>query len=249
MQTELVELKRFKPSDELTVIEVAPSVGVIGLLLANILVESLESEKVAEVYSPYFPQVSVVNNEGVSSLPKIEIYALHPKKGKDIVLISRNFPIEGTTEGAEVSSLIFNYLHGLGQGELVTITSGRVTGTGDVFAASNSIEQSRQLVKFGAKIAPSIDNLPLDKLSSSLMLNYMISSRPVYLIISDTTSYVPDLMLVKKTLSVLTNFLKIEVDTTKLDQEIKHQQELLEEFTKSMSEPGRGTGLPPSYIG
>lgn len=249
MKARLVELKKVGNLGEFTVMDVAPGPGIVGLIMANILMESLKSEKIAEVHSPYFPQISVVNNDGIASIPKVELYLLEAKDGKKVVLVSRNFLINGEGGGIEVASLLFDYLRSLGGGQLVIVSSGRVTGTGEVYAVSNTLELSRTLAKFGAKVAPSMDSLPIDKLASLLLLRYMMESRPTYLIISDTSSYVPDLAQVKKTLSVLTGFLGIEVDTAKLDQEIRRQQELMEEFIKSMGEEGKGEEGTPSYIG
>ena len=231
------------------VIDVAPAPGVVGLVMAGYLIESTDSEKIAELYSPHFPQISVVNNDGVASLPHVELYRIR-QQDFDILLITRNFFVETSEAGDETSKLIYDYLSSINAGGLMLITSGRITGTGEIYVSSSSLELSRQLLQLGARPAPSIESIPLDKLASFLLLRYQLDRRPTHVIITDTSSYAPDLQAAKKTLTLLSRYLGIEVDMAKLDREIERQKSLLEELERSMAEEGREREAgKPSYIG
>lgn len=240
------------PTDDLeyVVIDAGGGPGVVALIVSSILQESLDTLKTAEIHSPHFPQVTLINSEGVASPPKIEVFLAKPRTDlrQALIIISRNFIVETTEAGEEISELLAGYLSNLKIRRLVFLTSGRVNASGEVYASSTDLESVRRLVRLGAKVATNIDTLPVDRLTSSLMLRFHLSSKPMDLLISDTIGFAPDLASARKVLAILSEYLGIPIDTSRLDAEIEKQRRLLEEASRFFEEMGREGGAP-SYIG
>lgn len=240
------------PSDasEYIVVDAGGGPGVVALIVSSILQESLETVKIAEILSPHFPQVTLINNDGVASPPRIEVYlARSPGNEKRaLILITRNFIIETTEVGEEASTLLVSYLSSLRIARSVFLSSGRVNGSGEVYASSTEMDRLRHLIRLGAKLATNIDTLPVDRLASSLMLRFHLKNTPMDLLISDTIGLAPDLASARKVLAILSAYLGISIDTSKLDAEIEKQRRLLEEASRFFEEMERGGGAP-SYIG
>lgn len=251
METVLRELAPI-PSDasEYIVVDAGGGPGVVALIVSSILQESLETVKIAEILSPHFPQVTLINNDGVASPPRIEVYlARSPGNEKRaLILITRNFIIETTEVGEEASTLLVSYLSSLRIARSVFLSSGRVNGSGEVYASSTEMDRLRHLIRLGAKLATNIDTLPVDRLASSLMLRFHLKNTPMDLLISDTIGLAPDLASARKVLAILSAYLGISIDTSKLDAEIEKQRRLLEEASRFFEEMERGGGAP-SYIG
>lgn len=252
MKSVLDELRRPESLRGRIVIDIAPSPGMVGLLIANLMIESMNAEKIAELYSPHFPQISLVNNEGIASLPRVEVYEVRPSDGgaQGLVLLTRNFLVDTNEAGEEAAHLIYEYLAGKEAGPLLIITSGRISGSGDVYVASSGLGLNRPLIQLGAKSSPTLEMLPMDKLSSFLILNYHLDSKPTQLLICDTQSYMPDFAAAKKVLTLLSKHLKIGIDLSRLDREMERQSKLMEELERGMIDEARDRSESgPSYIG
>lgn len=243
----------FKPpadGAEYMVVDAGGGPGVVALIVSNVLQESLNSVRIAEVYSPHFPQVTLINNEGVALPPKIEIHLAKPEEGgKALILITRNFIIDSVEVGEEVSRIVEEYLSAFKITLSVFLTSGRINATGEVYASSTDMDRVRRLVRLGAKSATNIDTLPIDRFASSLMLRFHLNKVPIDLLISDTMGLAPDLASARKVLSILSEYINIPIDTSKLDSEIERQKQLVEETGRFFEELERGGGGSPSYIG
>jgi len=252
LRSELSLYKKLGSRDRYIVVDISPSPGVVGLITSNILTDSLASEKIGEIYSPHFPQVTLINSDGVASLPKIEIYEVKPT-GNDhvsIVLITRNFLVDSNEAGEEVSDLICELFGEKKIIEAILLSSARVSGTGDVFVSSTNLDNTREFLQLGAKTAPNTEALPIDKLASSLLFRLYLRGVPVSLLISDTISYMPDLSAAKKLINILSKRLGISIDVSRLDQEIEKQKVIFEEIERALREEFREKGgRPPSYIG
>jgi proteasome assembly chaperone (PAC2) family protein len=55
-------------------IEGTPTAGAAGMLAVNYLRAAYDAKQVGEVVSPHFPQISLIDEEGIASLPKMELY-------------------------------------------------------------------------------------------------------------------------------------------------------------------------------
>jgi len=249
--TFLRELAPIGEELEYVVIDAGGGPGVVALIVSSILQESLDTVKTAEILSPHFPQVTLINGEGVASPPKVEVFLARPKTSQKtaLIIITRNFIVEATEVGEEVSELLMKYLSRLRVNSSVIITSGRVTASGDLYVSSTDLDRVRRLLKLGAKVAANTDTLPVDRLTSSLMLRLHLRSIPMDILISDTLGLAPDLASAKRVLTVLSEYFGIQIDTSRLDEEIEKQRRFLEEASKLFEGLEREGGEKPSYIG
>ncbi len=230
-------------------IDVGPAPGAVGLVSASVLIESKRGERVLRVFSPHFPQVSMIDSEGVSSLPVVELHQL--TDDTNIIVLTRNFVVETTEAGEAVARSVVERI-GFQDVELfLVITSGRLSGTGDVYAASNDQQLLRRAVDSGAKVLSSVENLPVDRLTSSLMRKAVTSKVRTLLLLADTEGFLPDFGSAKRVLQVLSALLQIEIETKKLDEEIAKQQAFLRQMEEAFSELGEGERREgrPTYIG
>jgi len=246
---ELIEEQGAVAPGKKVLIDVGPAPGAVGLVSASVLIESKKGERVLRVFSPHFPQVSLIDNEGVSSLPVVELHQL--TDGTNVVILTRNFVVDSTEAGEAVARSVIERI-GLNELELfLVITSGRFSGTGDVYAASNDQQLLRRAVNAGAKVLSSVENLPVDRLTSSLMRKAMTSKVRTLLVLADTEGFLPDFRSAKRVLQFLSALLQIEIDTRKLDEEIARQQAFLRQMEEAFSELGEGERREgrPTYIG
>lgn len=249
MVFELIEEQGSIAPGRKVLIDVGPAPGAVGLVSASVLIESRRGEKVLKVFSPHFPQVSLIDSEGVSSLPVVELHQL--TDGLNAIVLTRNFLVESTEAGEAVARSVIERV-GIENVELLlVVTSGRLTGTGDVYAASNDPALLRRAVESGAKVLSSVEALPVDRLTSSLMRRAMTGGVRTLLLLADTEGILPDFRSAKRLLQVISSLLQIQVDTSKLDEEIAKQQAFLRQMEEAFSELGEAERRErgPTYIG
>jgi proteasome assembly chaperone (PAC2) family protein len=234
-------------------IEGTPTAGAAGMLAVNYLRAAYDAKQVGEVVSPYFPQISLIDEEGIASLPKMELY-LAKNKDVKMLLLSRGFPVESNEGSYEVAKKLYEVLSEKGVKEYIVLASGRISGNGGVFVSATNLDDTKKLLDAGAKRSPSLENLPVDRTTAFLMLFFARDHKRVTLLISDTISYMPDHMAAKKLLEVVSRYLGIELDFTILDKEIERQNRLMQEIEQLglMGKQLAGEEKPskePFYIG
>lgn len=236
-------------------IEIAPSPGAAGLIAGVFLIDALKAEKVGEILSPYFPQVSLVSEEGIAFPSHVDLHLyVDEKTGLKLLFIVRNFPMESGDGSYIVAKEIYEFLKANGVETLYCLGSGRITGNGAVFVSTTKLEHAKELLDVGAKMAPSQDVLPIDRLTSFLLLFFARDGKKTCLLLSDSPSYIPDPSAAKRLLEVLLKSLKMELDLSKLDEDIRRYQQLLESLERSIlgqTEPTREERptREPFYIG
>ncbi len=234
-------------------IEGSPTAGAAGILAVNYLRETFNGVLVCEVLSPYFPQISIIDENGIASRPKLELY-LVKVKGLKLLLAGRLFPAEGNEGSYEVASKLYEFLSMHKISEYIVLASGRLSGDGSVYVSTTNLDHSKKLLEVGAKQAPSFESLPVDRISAFLMLFFARDKRKVSLLFSDTILYMPDHLAAKKILEVVSRYLNFEIDFRKLDSEIERQNRMMQEFEhfSLMRKQLGGEERPPKepfYIG
>jgi len=255
LETRIIEYYDGKKLDlsSAILIETSPTPGVAGLIAGNYLVENFQGVKIAEIVSPYFPQISLINDNGIASMPKIEIHLLNIG-GKKIVIIMRNFPIDSNEGSYILAKKMFEYLGSKGVEKFFVFASGRISGERTIYVSSTNIDNVNSILLSGAKLAPTLDSLPVDRLTGFLMMFFALSNKYVYLLLADTPSYLPDPLAAKKLLEVFAKSVQINIDFSKLDEEIEKQRKAVEEleqgvFGIDIEKQRRGPAKEPFYIG
>ncbi|MEM1583468.1 MAG: PAC2 family protein [Nitrososphaerota archaeon] len=234
-----------------TLIESSPSPGAAGFIALSHLIEFLRPVKIGEVRSPHFPQVSIVNDEGLASQPKIELY-FYDKDVKLLIML-RNFPIESNEGSYLVARKLYEFFKAKGVKAYYLLSSSRILGESNVYVASTSIDNAKRLIEAGAKLSPNLDTLPIDRFGAYMLSFFARNGDMALILISEVYSYLPDPAAAKRLLEVLSKALKLKIDMEKLDIEIQKQRKLIEEFQKGFGEilPGKEEqpSREPYYIG
>jgi len=252
METSIVEFdgKGVKAS---ILVEASPTPGAAGIIANSFLVEALGAKRIGEVTSPHFPQVSIINEQGIASRPKVDLHFAEVEK-KRLLFFSRTFPVESNEGSYLLAKETYDYLSRKGIEEYYVLASGRITGTNAVFVSSNKSEHIQIFLSAGAQPTPSLDSIPVDRLTGFLMLMFVRDGKKVCMLLSDTATYFPDPMAAKRLLKVLLKGLNLDLDLSKLDTEIEKQRRMMEEAERGMMELGgdlrdERSSKEPFYIG
>jgi len=252
METKIVSLNGGDITGALF-IEASPTPGAAGVIACSYLVEVLGGVRVLEILSPHFPQVSIINERGIASRPRVELH-LVKAGGVKLLIMTRTFPVESNEGSHEIARTLYDYLSTKNVSEYLVLASGRVTGDRSVLVTSTDQANLGLLIAAGAKTSPSLDTLPVDRLTGFLMAFFARDRKRISLLISDTSSYLPDHLAARKLLEVLTKAVNIELDFTRLDSEIERQRRLLQEAEQLGFGAGRDvrddrSPREPFYIG
>ncbi len=112
----------FRPEvKEPTLITGLPGFGNIGKIVANLLIKFSQAELFAELYSPSFPDIVIVDKDGVCRLPRYEFYA--PKSGRNIIILTGDVqpPLDDIPAHYEVCSMVLDLLDDFGCKYIITI--------------------------------------------------------------------------------------------------------------------------------
>lgn len=234
-----------------SLIESSPSPGAAGYIALTHLIEFLRPVKIAEIKSPHFPQVSIVNDEGLAGQPKIELYFYD--KDVKLVIMLRNFPIESSEGSYIVARKLYEFFRVKGIKSYYLLSSSRIFGESNVYVASTSMDNAKSLLEAGARLSPNLDTLPIDRFGAYMLSFFARNGGQTFLLISEVYSYLPDPSAAKRLLEVLSKALKFKIDMEKLDIEIQKQKKLIEEFQKGfgqmLPEKGEQPSKEPYYIG
>jgi len=232
------------------VIDATPSAGAAPTIAVNYLIENLKPVKIAEVKSPHFPHVSVVN-EGVASQPRIELYMYEDSKIK-LLFILRNFVIESAEGSYAIADKLYRFLMERGALNYYLLTGLKITGERGVYVASSDPSDVRTFLESGARLLRELESIPADKLSSYLLFFYSRKTGKAWLLVTEVVPYFPDPAAAKELLQVLSRALGFGIDLDKLEEEIAKQKEILEEFQKDyerMLQERVKRDREPLYIG
>ena len=252
METRIIEFDSKEDLSNAILIEASPTPGAVGLIAGNFLLENLKSKKLVEITSPYFPQISMIDDNGIASMPKIEMHLIKINNVK-IVLMMRNFPVDSNEGSHILAKKIYDYVSSKKISSYFVLASGRIAGERTTYISSTKIDYVKGILSAGAKLSPSLDSLPVDRLTGFLMMLFARENKGVYLLFADTPSYLPDPIAAKKLLEILTKSLQIELDLSKLEEEIERQRKAMEEIEQGLAgletEQRRPTSREPFYIG
>ena len=256
MKTEVRITEKDVDLSEALMYEAAPTPGAVGLIAISFLVDTLKAKKIGGVYSPFLPHVSLVDNNGVASAPVGELYLCENKtQEKKILFLVRNFPIEEKEGGYIMAKAIYDFCENRGISKYGFLGGVKITGKDDVHAASNQSTLLDTLLKLGAMPIKALDELPLDKLSSFLVKLFTQHGKEAFILISESSSYLPDPLAAKRLLRIMAKLIGLELNLSRMDEEIEKYKRMREElertFISQLLPPKKKekTSKEPSYIG
>lgn len=108
MKTTIIELEKITPKNPIF-IEGLPGIGLIGKIAAEYLISELKAEKFAELYSPYFPHQTLIEEDSSLRLVRDEFYY---SEKKEIILLTGDTQVTPTNSYGhyQIAHEILNFL-------------------------------------------------------------------------------------------------------------------------------------------
>lgn len=238
-------------------IEALPGIGHVGKLVADHMIHELDAEKFAELYSPSFPPQVFVDENGTIETMKNEFYFLK-SEGEDkqdyIILVGNTQGL--SAEGQyEICGTIIDFVKGYGVKKIYTLGG---LGTGQqvenprVFGAATNLELVEELKDHGVSIRSADGGIVG---ASGLLLGLgMAEGMEGICLMGETHGYFIDAEASKAVLNVLLDLIKIEVDTSKLEERAQETRNMIsqaQQMERKLS--GKGNSVPGEedlrYIG
>ena len=239
-------------------VEGLPGIGNVGRVAAGYLVSELKMKKFAELYSPHFLPLVLLQNDSVANLLKCEFY-YYRGKDRDIVILTGDTQ-SITPEGHyEIIDKILDFTTKLGVKELITLggfAEGKEVVEPRVIGAVNDKSLLKKYEKFGIDFGK---EHPIGTIvgASGLLLGLGKMYNVDGICIMGETFGLPlvtDPKAADAVLHVLVKILGVKVDRSKLEKTIKEMEDRIEKTDKihkkmlqQLSKPSKGEDI--KYIG
>ncbi len=247
MKTFVKELKSVKLRKP-TMLEGFPGLGYIGKISIGYLVKQLNAKKLAELYSPFFPNHVLTNSRGSARLPRADFYFWqNPKEEADLVFLTSDAQAQSIEGQYEVVDTFLGYAKQIEVQHVVAIGgySAKIEDkSAKVACASTSRKLLDDVLKAGAEISP-IGN-PIVGLAGLTLGLAKFREIDATSILGETAGHMPDPTASKNVLAVIQRFLGLDLDLEPLDAEIEKAlkafkkmedaQQKMDEFVKKSLE-------------
>jgi uncharacterized protein (TIGR00162 family) len=229
IETTIIEKKKIKMNKPI-LIEGLPGIGLVGKIAADLLIDELKAEKVAEIYSPHFPHQVIMQKNGVMRMIKNRFYHVKGKKNDLLILVG---DVQAVTSEAqyEVTGKMLDFAQK--KGVTLTITLGGY-GTGKthdkprVFGIVSNKPMVEVYKKYGIIFGESKGSIIG---AAGLLLGMgKLREMPGICLMGETHGGFVDPKSAQSVLEVLGKLLEIKVDVKKLEARAKES----EKFAKKM---------------
>ena len=149
-ETTIIEKKKVRLKNGVLITGL-PGIGLVGRVACRYIVKKLKAEKIADLYSPYFPHQVLMNRVGGMRMLKNSFYL--SKVGKRPFVIMLGDVQALTPEGQyELAGKVIEYAKKIGINEIITIggySTGKVAEKKRVFGAGNNKKMIEKFKKIG----------------------------------------------------------------------------------------------------
>ncbi len=211
-------------------IEGLPGIGQVGKLAAEYIIHVMGAEKIAEIHSIYFPPHVIIEESGVARLVRNELF-LHRAENCDLLFLVGDYQ-STSNEGhylltdmyldiaAELNVARIFTLGGFGVGHLVE--EPRVFGAVNRENLREEIENAGVIFQRGESGGGIVG-------AAGLMLGLgAIRGIEAVCLMGETSGYIVVPRSAASVLSVLSNLLKIPIDTTRLNDRAAEMEKVIE---------------------
>jgi len=234
---EIREFRQIKPRKPV-LIAGFPGLGYIGKLAVMHMVNVLRAEKIAEVYSPYFPYHVLSDENGIVRLLRLEIYYWDnpDEKGRDLILLTGDAQPQSVEGGYVIVSELLNYVKEKGVDVVIALggyQSFSKNPTPMVIGASTDREILEQLKTVGAKVGGWGN--PIVGLAGIIVGLAEFYDLKGICLLGETSGYVVDTKSTGEVLKVLSRLLNVEIPLEGLKRDIlKEIGEVISEVEAEM---------------
>ncbi|MHA1649486.1 MAG: proteasome assembly chaperone family protein [Candidatus Helarchaeota archaeon] len=211
-----------------------PGVGNIGKIAAEYLIKELSATKFGIIFSPHFPYHVVVSEKGIIRLLNNEIfYHISEEKSNDLVILSGDYQSQTIFGQYEIAELIIEFCKEFNIQKIITMGGyaiGNFKESPIVYGATNQPHLISWIEQFQIKKCD-IGSPIVGAAGLLIGLAKQFNIEGVCLL-AETPGYRNDPKAAKSILLKVLNFLKLELDLTKLDEDEKKLKETLEKIQK-----------------
>ncbi|KHO48028.1 MAG: hypothetical protein QT00_C0001G0040 [archaeon GW2011_AR5] len=256
METTIKILEKVKLKNPLLV-EGLPGIGNVGRVAAGYLVNELKMKKFAELYSPHFLPLVILQNDAVAGMLKCEFY-YHKGKKRDIIVLTGDTQ-SITPEGHyEICGKILDFVGKMGVKELITLggfAEGKEVVEPRIIGAVNDKKLLKKYDKLGIDFGK---EHPIGTIvgASGLLLGLgKVHGIDGVCLMGETFGLplITDPKAADRVLHVLIKVLGVKVDMSKLENTIKEMEERIDKtdkiHKKMLQQISKGKPEDIKYIG
>mgnify|MGYP000318430281 CR=1 FL=1 len=237
--------------EEPVLIEGLPGVGHVGKLAAEHILEELDSELVAKVYSSHFPpQVTV--EDGRSSLVCAEFHAVSTEEGRDMLVLTGDHQAQDTQGHYGLTETFLDVAEEFGVDTayaLGGVPTGELIEEYGVLGATTTAELHDRLENAGVEFR---DNEPAAGIVGVSGLVLGLGERrglPAACLMGETSGYLVDPKSARAVLEVLTELVGFEVDFASLEERADEMEEVVRTIQEMEADAAAPSEEDLRYIG
>jgi hypothetical protein len=262
METQIIQVDKIPKLKNAVMVEGLPGIGNVGRVAAGYLVNELKMKKFAELISPHFLPLVLLQSDSVAHLLKCEFYHYH-SAGRDIIVLTGDTQSISPEGHYEVCSKILDLCEKIGVKEIITLggfAEGRQVTEPRVIGAVNDKKLLKKYSSYGIDFGK---EHPIGTIvgASGLLLGLgKLRSMDGLCVMGETFGMplMTDPKAADKVLHVVTKILSLKVDLSKIEKTIKEMEERIRKTDKihkkmleelSQTHGKGGTGEEMRYIG
>ena len=210
-------------------IEGLPGLGMVGRIATRYLAKQLKAKKLAELYSPHFPYYVLVNKKGGVRLLHGDFFFSKDKAGEGDILFLTGDRQAQTIEGQyDIAGAILDFAEKHNVKLIVTVGGYRKEPeeTPKVVAVSANPQLVERALRANAIASPSGN--PIVGTAGLLLGLAKFRNIDALCLLGETRGYMPDPKAAKSVVQVLQKILELKVDLSRLDDEIKESEKIVE---------------------
>ncbi len=238
--TRLAKVKLNKP----IIIEGLPGLGLVGKLAVDHLIKKLKAKKLAELHSPHFPPIVVIQKDGTTRMIKNEFYYVK-RKGKKNDLVFLTGEHQGMTVESfyEHSGKIIDFAKSMNTSLMITlggIAFKKLVNKPSVFGAATDTKLVTRFKKYGVKF-----DKPGSQISGAagLMLGLgELQGMKGLCLMGETHGNYVDPNSAKAVLKVVEKILDIKLDYKELEKHSKQMKNMMKKMQEMQTNQPKTLG-------
>lgn len=214
------------------VIEGLPGVGHIGKLAVEHLIDELDAQKFAEIYSPHLPPQVMIKKDNTVKLVRIELYYVE-NQSNDFIFIVGDHQSVNNQGHYELVEEILDLIEENDVEKIFTIggfATGEMVDSPEIYGAVNNLSLKDELEEIGVKFEKDKPEGGIVGASGLLLgLSERIGIKAAC-IMGETSGYIVDPVSAQSILRKLSDLLGLEIDMQKLEERAEEIEELAQKI-------------------
>lgn len=223
-------------------VEGLPGVGHVGKLVAEHLLEEMDSDLVRRVYSEHFPPQVGIDEDGIGTLAHAQFYAIETE-GRDLLVLTGNHQAGDGPGHYRLADVFLDIADDFGADEALAlggVPTGELIEEYAVLGAVSNEARKSQLEDLGVEFR---SEEPAGGIVGTSGLLLGLGGRrgfDVACLMGETSGYVVDPMSARAVLEILEDLLEFDVDYEALDDRAEEMEEVLGRLKEMDEGPSPG---------